>query len=262
VTRRARAGIALVALAAIAASCAPPPRPGTGLAAVSARYGAARAARAELLRALWLDLVLRVDLRATGRLPALPATLALAAPDHLRLQVGALLGVGLDVLLDADSVRAWAPGQRLAFAAPAESLGVRSPAAFAGRALAATWEVPAEAWREAAADSAGWRVGWREGRDSLSLRLDAAARPREAWVGRGDAGLRVRYSGWSRVGRGELPSRWEIDDDAGRAHVRVQRSSAESPARPETDWFAPRRSNVEPMGWPELRELIERGGRP
>jgi hypothetical protein len=252
--------LAAAFLALAVASCAPPPRPGSSVARVAAQWDAARERREALVGALQADVVLRVDGRATGRLPALTATLALAAPDRVRLRASVLLGVALDLLVTGDSVYAWVPSERVAFRAPSDSLRLGRPAELAARVLGATWAPPAAAWRVASADSAGWRVAWREGADSLALDVDGDAKPLEAWVGREGRGVRVRYSEWTRV-RGEpFPARWELTDDTGWARLRLDLDDARASAQPDSDWFTPRHGAARMLGWEDLQDMFKRGG--
>ncbi len=260
--RSAALATLLLALALLA-SCAPPPRPGGTLDTLAERYAVRRDHRAALLRAFTADLVVRVDGRATGRLPALTATLALGAPDRMRLRVAAMLGITFDVLCGRDSLFAWVPSEKLAFAVPVESLGVGAPAAFAARALGATWAPPAQAWASAVADSTLLRLGWREGGDSLALVVGPDALPREAWIGRAGSGVRVRYEAWSPL-RGEaLPSRWRLADDSGWARVRVESANAQAVAQAHAEWFAPRRGfPAGALGWEDLRAMVAGRQRP
>ena len=260
--RRVRlcARLAPVFLALALASCAPPPRPGSAVAEVAARWDAARERRATLVGALQADVIARVDGRATGKLPALTATLALAAPDRVRFRVSALIGVALDLLVRGDSLYAWVPSERVVFRAAGDSLGLGAPAALAARVQGATWAPPAEAWRVASTDSAGWRVGWREGADSLVLHVNGEALPLEAWIGRDGRGVRVRYTDWTRVSGEAFPARWELTDDTGWARVRLDLDEARASAQPDSDWFALRRGTVRMLGWENLKTMLERGG--
>lgn len=252
--------LAPVLLALALVSCAPPPRPGTAVGEVEARWETARGRREALVGALQADVVARVDGRATGKLPALTATLALAAPDRVRFRVSALLGVALDLLVRGDSLYAWVPSERVEFRAAGDSLGLGSPAAFAARIVGATWAPPAQAWRVASADSAGWRVAWREGADSLVLHVNGEAQPLEAWIGRGGRGVRVRYTDWTRVGGEPFPARWELADDTGWARVRLDLDEAFTSARADSGWFALRHGAARLLGWEDLRSVLERGG--
>jgi hypothetical protein len=262
VSARARSWTALVpvCLALALASCSPPPRPGSAVGQVQARWEAARGRRETLVGALQADVVARVDGRATGRLPALTATLALAAPDRVRFRVGALLGVALDLLVRGDSLYAWVPSERLGFRAAGDSLGLGSPAAFAARILGATWAPPPDAWLKASADSAGWRVAWREGPDSLVLHVNGEALPLEVWIGRDGRGVRVRYTDWTRVSGAPFPARWELADDTGWARVRLDLDDAYASARPDSGWFALRRGEARMLGWEDMKTMLERGG--
>jgi hypothetical protein len=260
----ARAALLPAALLAfLAGSCGRAPRPGGTLDDAATRYAVARDHREALLGALAGEWTVRADGRGTGRLPTLPATLELAAPDRVRLRVSALVGTALDVLVTRDSLHAWIPSRRLAFAAPGESLGIGAPAAFAGRVFGATWSPPRDAWRAAGADSGGWRVGWREGGDTLSLLVGADGRPAEAWFGRDARGVRVRYTGWTQV-RGEpFPQRCELEDDSRWVRVRLDALDVRAPERPDDGWFTPRRtSGWRTMTWGDLRSVLERRGLP
>lgn len=130
-----RAALAVV-LALAFAGCAPPPRPAPSVDDVAARYRAGRDRRAAALHALTADLVLRLDGRATGRLPGLSASLALASPERARVRVNSLLGTALDVAARGDSLFAWVPSERtlLVLDGAAETLGVAPPVALLARA--------------------------------------------------------------------------------------------------------------------------------
>lgn len=256
-----RAALAAACLAVAAASCAPPPHPGARDLAV--RYAVARDRREALLRAFGAEAIVRIDGRATGRLPALPATLDLASPDRARLRVSGIVGVLLDVLVARDSVWAWVPSQHLAFAAAGDSLGLVTPALLAGRALGAAWAPPASAWRDAAPDSAATRLAWREGSDSLVLVVDAGARPVRGWIGRGRTGIAVRWSQWSSVGGEAFPMRAEVADDSGWVRVRLDCDEAHVAPRADDGIFAVRRGgNWRTVGLGDLGPVIQRRGLP
>lgn len=259
--RLALAGLAAAALAVLA-GCAHRPPAGGAEDALRIAYGRGRAHRAALLHALDADAVVRVDGRATGRLPAVTASLKLSAPDRVRLFATALPGVSLDLLLAGDSVWAWVPSRRIAVAAAQESLGIAEPAALVARVLGATWDPPAAAWADAARDTSGARVAWREGADSLLLVVDRDARPRAAWLWRAGHGVSVRYDGWTRVDGEPFPERAELTDDTGWARVRITLDAARALGAPGRDWFAPRRNAGEPLGWDAVRELLGRAGTP
>lgn len=254
-----RTGACLAVLALLAGSCARPPRPGGALESTAERYAVARDHREALLAALSGEWTVRADGRGTGRLPTLPALIDLAAPDRARLRVSALVGTALDVLVTRDSLYAWIPSQKLAFAAAGEELGVGAPAAFAGRVLAATWSPPHEAWRAATAESASWRLRWREGGDTLSLRVGADGRPAEAWLGHGAIGVRVRYTQWMSLKGESFPQRCELADDSSWVRVRLDALDVKAPDHADDGWFTPRHaSGWRTMTWDDLRAMIAR----
>ncbi len=260
---RLRASAAAAALAAgvLFAACAPPPRPAPAVDVLEARYRAARDLREERLRALTADILVRVDGRATGRLPGLPATLALAAPDRARLRVLAFFGTAADVCARGDSVWAWVPSQRLAvsLAGAGETLGVAPPAELLARSLGATWDPPPAAWRVATADSAGLRLGWRARGDSLAMIVDRDGRPAEVTLS-GTAGtVSVRYTGWTREAGTEWPERFEIEDATGWARVRIAVEQLRIADRPGDDWFTLRvPDDARRLDWEGLREWLGR----
>ena len=252
---------ALAAAAALFASCAPLPRPVPLVDDLAARYSGERARREAGLRALTADLVLRVDGRATGRLPGLPATLALAAPDRARLRVSALFGTALDVCAQGDSVVAWVPSEKtaLALAGAGEKLGIAPPVDLLARSLGATWNPPREAWKSAAGESLGLRVRWLEGGDSLELRLDTDARPAELRLA-GEAGsVSVRYGGWTRAGGVEWPGSLEIGDGTGWARVRIGVENVRVAEQADDAWFALRvPAGARRLDWEGLHEWLDR----
>lgn len=101
------------------------------------RHAAERVKREQALSALRADVVLRLDGRATGRLPAFSASVAIAAPSRVRVQARALLGVALDLGVRGDSLFVRIPSERAAFVLDraAESLGIGPPPPFS----AAPW---------------------------------------------------------------------------------------------------------------------------
>jgi hypothetical protein len=262
--RPSRAAFALAAVAAagaLLASCAPPPRPVPMVDDLAARYSAERGRREEGLRALTADLVLRVDGRATGRLPGLPATLALAAPDRARLRVSALFGTALDVCAQGDSVVAWVPSERtaLSLAGAGETLGIAPPVDLLARSLGATWNPPHAAWRAAAAESLGLSVRWTEGGDSLELRLDGDARPARVRLAGAAGYVTVRYTGWTRAGGAEWPDALEISDGTGWARVRIGIDNLRVAERADDAWFALRvPDGARRLDWEGLREWLDR----
>lgn len=255
------AAVAALLLAMAFSSCAPPVRPALVVDDMAARYGAERTAREERLRALTADLLVRVDGRATGRLPGLPATLALAAPDRARLRVNALFGTAVDVCAQGDSVVAWVPSERtaLALAGASESLRIAPPVGLLARSIGATWNPPRSAWREASAESLGLRLRWREGGDSLELLVDRDSRPAEVRLA-GEAGsVNVRYSGWAHSGGADWPGMLEIRDGTGWARVRIGVDEVRVADRADDAWFALRiPEGARRLDWDGLREWLGR----
>ena len=247
----------LVMLASLAAGCAPP-APGT----LESLEGAARTGahrRERRLQGLEARAVLRVDGRATGRLPAVSVTTRLAAPDRLRLQARWLLGVLLDAVVASDTLTAWMPSERLGLRLPglADSLRIREPARFLGRAIVAGWQAPAEAWRGARADSAGVSLDWREGNETWGLRLDTAGRPSELSVARDSHRVTVRYSGWHGPGAAALPSRVELRDGDGWLHVRMDLEDVHSVKKVKPAWFRlSLPDDFEPLALDDLRRVL------
>ncbi|MCC6347975.1 MAG: hypothetical protein IT347_00060 [Candidatus Eisenbacteria bacterium] len=264
VRRRAFAALALAAaapLAGLLGSCAPPVRPVPAVDDMAARYDESRVRREQALQALTADLLVRVDGRATGRLPGLPATLALAAPDRARLRVGALFGTAVDVCAQGDSVIAWLPSERtaLALAGARESLGIAPPVGLLARSFGATWNPPREAWREASPESAGLRLKWREGSDSLELLIDRDSRPARVRLAGESGSVSVRYSGWERVAGTEWPGQLEIGDGTGWARVRLGVDAVHVAERADDGWFALRiPDGARRLDWDGLRDWLER----
>ena len=252
--------VAAGAVAALATGCAAP-RPGSLESLESAaRTGAHR--RERRLAALETRAVLRVDGRATGRLPAVSVTTRLASPDHVRLQARWVLGTLLDAVVHKDTLVAWVPSERLGVRLPglSDSLGIRDPARFVGRALVAGWQPPDEAWRRARADSLGAELDWREGRESWRLRVDAAGRPSDLTVTRDTHSVRVRYSGWHGAGAAALPARVDVEDGAGWLKLRMDVEESHAFKRPRPTWFRlvlP--EDVEPLDLADLRRVLRLG---
>lgn len=263
--RRQRAALALIPVCAAAAwlaSCAPPPRPAPIVDDVRAKYSLERDRREEGLRALTADLVVRVDGRATGRLPGLPAALSIATPDRARLRVSALFGTAVDVCAQGDSLLAWVPSERVALslAGASETLGIAPPVELLSRAIGATWQPPQEAWRQSTADSLGLRLHWMQESDTLEMRVDFDSRPAEVRLAGGQGSVTVRYSGtWTRSGGAEWPNALEIGDATGWARVRIGVTTVRVAAKVNDEWFALRvPADAKRMDWDGLREWLDR----
>lgn len=256
-----RTPVALALLAGtLLGSCALPPRPMPMVDDLAARFRAERTLRADRVQALTADVLVRVDGRATGRLPGLPATLALAAPDRARLRVSAFFGTAVDVCARGDSLFAWVPSERLALAlaGAGETLGIATPVGLLARAVGATWDPPGEAWKAAVAESLGLRLAWREGADSLALLVDRDARPAEVRLAGAAGSVAVRYSGWSRAGGAEWPGWIELRDGTDWARVRIGVEQLRVVERADDAWFALRLpDDARRLGWDELRDWLD-----
>ncbi len=230
--------VALAALAGLLASCAPPPPGGLESLEQVAERGAAH--RERRLAAFELQGVLRVDGRATGRLPAVSLHARLATPDRVRLQCRWMLGLLADVSVRGDTLTAWMPGQRLGVRVPqlSDTLALRDPALFLGRALLAAWHAPHEAWQRTVLDSAGATLAWPEGDEAWTLRVDRNGRPREVRVARGGRAVTARYQAWRGRGAGAWPSRIEFSDGDGWVQVRVDLDELHTTKHPKPAWYA------------------------
>ena len=249
--------VALAALLSAAPGCAPPPPGSLESIESAARAGTHR--RERRLQGLEARAVLRVDGRATGRLPAVSVTTRLASPDRVRVQARWVLGVLLDAVVASDTLTAWMPAERLGLRLPglADSIGIREPGRFVGRAIVAGWQPPAEAWRRGRADSAGIRLDWRDGGEDWALRVDASGRPRDLTVSRDGHEVHVRYSGWHGAGTAALPSRIELADGDGWLRVRMDIENVRTIKRVKPSWFSlalPR--DVEPLDLDDLRRVL------
>src|SRR5262249_38247023 len=180
-------------LALVISSCAPPAPGGLETLEETARHGAER--RAHRLHALEARAIARVDGRATGRLPAVAVTARPASPDRGPLQCRWLLGLLADIAVRGDTLVAWMPSGRLGLHVDdlADTLGVRDPALFLGRALTGAWDAPHDAWRQAVADSAGATLEWTGGDQAWQMRVDRDGRPREVRVAREGRTVTARY---------------------------------------------------------------------
>ena len=170
----AATGVLLVAW--LASSCAPPPPGSLESLEQTARRAAER--RERRWSAFEARAALRLDGRATGRLPAVSVHLRVASPDRVRLQARWLLGLLADVGARGDTLTVWVPSERLGIMVPdlADTLGVRDPARFLARALTATWVAPHEAWRQGVLDSAGALLAWDERDEHWTLRVATGGR--------------------------------------------------------------------------------------
>ncbi len=247
----------LAALVGLFAGCAPPVPRGLETLEVATRTQAAE--RERRLRVCETRAVLRVDGRATGRLPAVSVNAWLSEPGRVRFQARWLLGVLLDASLTGDTLTAWMPAERLGLQLPGlgDTLGVADPAAFLRRALVAGWQPPREAWRGATADSAGASLAWHEDGRDWFMRVDRSGRPREVGVSDGSHRIAVRYPEWRGAGAAALPARLEFADGDGWVRVRVELEDLHPLKRAKDSWFAlsiP--GDVQPLGFEDLRRVL------
>jgi hypothetical protein len=255
----ARLGAAVLLSAGLLASCAPPPPPAPSVDDLAVRYDAGRTRREECLRAMTADLVLRMDGRATGRLPGLSASLALAAPERARLRVSALFGTALDVCARGDSVLAWVPSERtaLALGGAADTLGIAPPVQLFARAVGASWNPPREAWRTAAVDSLGLVLTWLEGADSVTLHVDRDAHPAAVRLAGAAGSVTVHYASWGREAGADWPGSVEVADGTGWVRVRVAVANVRPVETADEAWFALRLpANAKRLDWEGLREWL------
>jgi len=254
----ARTGLGMALLAGALASCTPMPPPGDLEALeTAARRGAEKRERS--LEALESRMVVRLSGRATGRLPAVNVQTRVASPDRARLQARSILGLLLDAAVRGDTLVAWLPSERLGVRVPdlSDSLGVREPTRFLGRALAASWQAPHEAWRAATPDSDGVRLEWREADEAWTLWLDRVGRPRQLAVVRDERSLMVGYPQWRGAGLGAWPQRIEFADGDGWVRARVDMESTYRAKHSRDSWFAVSLpQDVTPLELDDLKRAI------
>lgn len=260
---RLRAAAACALALVFASGCARAPRGVPSFDALAVKHAEARARRDAALHALRANVVLRLDGRATGRLPAFAASVAIAAPDRARIEAHALLGVVLDASLRGDSVLVRLPSERSSylFGGAGESLGVTRPVAFVAQAFAATWRPPAEAWTRAAFDSSGCTLRWREGPDSLEMVVNREGLPLTVRLEHSGRSVRVRYETWEDVRGREFPTAISLRDGEGWVVARVTVEDLRFSARAEEDWFDWRMpSTTRVLQWSDIRESLRREG--
>lgn len=254
--RRSLAVASLVGL--LLSSCAPPPRPGE-LTSFATHYRSERTRREQSLQSAELEMVVRLEGRATGRLPGLLVSGTIAGPQKLRLRAGWMLGTALDLVAIEDSVRAWLPTEHavLEVGGLAEVLQQPQPVALMIRALSAGWDPPASAWLAASVESTQVILGWREGADSLSMRVDGASRPLELRITRGDRLVSIQYAGWRTVNGLDWPTRMELTEREGWLRLRTELQALRSNRRLAEDSFVLRTPpDAERLDWQQLRERL------
>jgi len=240
------------------ASCTRLPAPGD-LEALETTSQRGAEKREHSLVALESRMVVRVSGRATGKLPAVDVQTKLASPDRARLQARSILGLLFDAAVRGDTLLAWLPSERLGVRVPdlSDSLGVREPARFFGRALAASWVAPSEAWRTATPDSAGVKLAWREKDEAWTMWVDHKGRPRQLELERDERTLTVGYPQWRGTGLGSWPQRIELSDGDGWVHVRLDMEDTHHARSSRPSWFAVSiPQEVIPMELEDLRRVI------
>ena len=242
------------------ASCAPPPPPGDieTLESTSRREASARE---RSLAALETRLTVRLDGRATGKLPALSVQARLATPDRARLHARWFLGTLFDAALRGDTLLAWVPSERMSFRLPdlADSLGVDEPARFFGRTLAASWQAPHDAWQSAVTDSEGVHLAWSEQDASWRMRLDRAGRPRELTLTQDARSIVVGYPQWHGTGEHAWPQRIELADGEGWVRARLDVENKFHAKHAHDSWFAMSLpEDVTPLELHDLKRMLAR----
>jgi hypothetical protein len=249
----------LVALSGCAKRVAPP---ALDAATVRARHDQALARREQVAACALADVDVRLDGRATGRLPRLELRAAIQAPDRLRLRASWLLGTAFDVCALGDTVRAVVPSRHLGLVVGGDASPIGPPGERVLRALLALWRPDEAAWNAAVADSGVLRLRWLDGADSLTMTLDAEGRPATVrWRGPTGPQVRARYLGWQAAGGTDVPARLELADDGGAVRARLDVAEVEPRRAPDPEWFAlalPERT--ERVAWGDLGRWLRGAG--
>ncbi len=256
--RRHRLLSLLLALSCVLGACAPPPPGSLESLEQAARRGAER--REKRYAACDARGILRIDGRATGKLPGVSLRVRVASPDRVRLQASWLLGTLADVAVRRDSLVAWVPAERmgLVFGGLADTLGVREPARFLAQALAASWGAPHAAWRDAALDSSGGvTLSWTgEAGERWTMRVDHDAHPAEVRVERDGRSLTAKVSQWRGRALDAWPGKLELSDGEGRVRARLELEELRSVKRARDSWFAlALPDDARTLTFPELQHL-------
>jgi hypothetical protein len=258
---RRRVAALTLALAALAASCAPhhaglPPLDLTGGRASYLRGLAARERPAALIES---DLTLWVRAHGAGRIGA-SGVLLLAPPDGVRMRLDSMFGTAFDLSARGDSVIAVIPSRRMAVAADAvrDTLGLAAPGMHVYRLLSAAWRPASDAsWRPATDGTL--EVRWAEGPDSAALSIDREGRPSHlVWTTVDGMAWTVDYLTWTTGSGVTWPESFRCQDGRGRATLtarlaRVRLQSQQNPDRlavrvpPQTEW----------MDWHRFRLALE-----
>jgi hypothetical protein len=262
---RVRAGLALLVAGALAASCAPTVPRGAppDVSTIATRYERQRGSREGRLAAARLESTVWVQGRRLGHWPALQVDLALVGPDAVRARVASLVGTALDLTVRGDSLRAYFPPRRIVLETSAleESLGIRAPAAWTCRALAASWNAQGARWVMPPGDSL-WHAAWTEAGDSLALTVAADGLPLAIEM-HDAAGRthRLRYVSWQSIDRVLWPERLSLDEDEGLVRIAMRVDHARFPSRPDPRWLSLHPpASAERVDWGRLRSALTRLG--
>jgi hypothetical protein len=215
-------------LAALAGCAHRPPVPATlDLRSLETRHAALLEARRARLVGTIAELSLWLE-TAAGRYPGAHATYALGGPDTVRMRVASAFGTAVDAAGIGDSLFLWVPARRtlVRMAAGAPPLELPEAAAFGVRAAAASWPVPAGAWRTARAADTLTLVRWLEAADTMEVAVGASGLPRFARLARpGMKDMRVTYLAYGSFEGTPWPTRFDVEDsgESLRLSVRVRR---------------------------------------
>jgi hypothetical protein len=255
--------LAVVLLASLLGSCAPhvvqPPE--LSVETRQSRYERALEARERAAVAVEADVVVWAVLAGDRDLPGAQARLMLASPDAFRLRVQTLFGTALDASGHGDSLTAYVPPRRagMQLAEAGDSLGLREPARFVVRSLAALWRPPAAAWRASSWRDTLLETRWQEDEDSLVVAVGSSGRPVTTTIAREGRGVRVRYEGWQGEQGAEWPARLTIDDLDNRGHVTFVLRNLRFAAAPDRARLMVRLpDDAERVTLAELRRAFER----
>lgn len=265
-TRRSlRRSIALVALTALAASCAPrlavPPRPDFG--GVRERFRARLLERLDRGSAVNAGVVMWIEGRGE-RLPGAQGDLVMAAPDRVRLRIASMFGTALDLGMRGDSLLAWVPSWKtgLRLGSASESLGVREAGGLVFRALSGNWVPPAAAWEGMALRDSVALLSWAEEGDSLRLALGRDGLPRWVRVSGAEATtVEIRYHAWDRGSGAAWPSRVELVDERHAVRLQLKTSQLRFSPHADTTRLAVRiPPHAEVLTLAQLRTVLDRLG--
>jgi hypothetical protein len=179
-----------------------------------ARYERRLEARERLAHAFEADLTLWVRM-PSRKFPGAQAHLLLGAPGKFRLRVESLFGTALDVSARGDTVMAWAPGARLAWATEraGDSIGLEDAGAIACRVWGAAFHPPEDAWSSATFRDSVLELGWREGDGHVRVAIGSDGLPKEASYATDQAALTARYGAWHQERGGTWPSRITVEEE-------------------------------------------------